>query len=87
LPSHHTEPDDGPVTHRATLVTTAQEHIGRTDLAAGQVGTIAEGFAFTQALPGDVPIWGLSGVGVAPSGAIYMTEDATNTLYRITVHP
>jgi sugar lactone lactonase YvrE len=46
-----------------------------------------EGLQFLPATPADVPTLSFNGVAVAPSGAIYVTEDGTNTLYRITVLP
>jgi len=69
------------------VVESAAGRLSRIDLATGEVSTLVEGLQFLPATPGDVPTLAFNGVTVAPSGAIYLTEDGTNTLYRITTRP
>jgi sugar lactone lactonase YvrE len=69
------------------VVESAAGRLSRIDLATGEVSTLMEGLQFLPATPADVPTLSFNGVAVAPSGAIYVTEDGTNTLYRITVLP
>jgi sugar lactone lactonase YvrE len=69
------------------VVESTAGRLSRIDLVTGQVSTLMEGLQFLPATPADVPTLAFNGVAVAPSGAIYVTEDGTNTLYRITVLP
>lgn len=61
--------------------------LSQIDLATGEVSTIVEGLEFRQALPGEIPSLFLNGVAAGPSGAIYVTSDKANVLYRVTIHP
>jgi glucose/arabinose dehydrogenase len=59
----------------------------RIDLRTGRVSTVAEGLALgAQGIP-DTPIvpptWSFNGVAVGPSGAIYVSGDKANVLYRL----
>jgi len=58
--------------------------LSRVDPATGQVTVVAEGLELGfPGLAGFPPTWGFNGVAVGPSGAIYITGDVTNVLYRI----
>ncbi|HVP57670.1 MAG TPA: hypothetical protein VMU02_06195 [bacterium] len=59
--------------------------LDRIDVATGEVRTVAEGF--TPCLQDDHPTWIFNGVAVGPSGAIYLTSDVDNLLYRIDPAP
>jgi sugar lactone lactonase YvrE len=50
----------------------------RIDVATREVTTVVEGL--TPCLQGDHPTWVFNGVAVGPSGRIYLTNDATNTV-------
>ena len=69
------------------VVESGAGRLSRIDLATGEVSTLVDGLQFLPAMPGDAPTLAFNGVAVAPSGAIYLTEDGTNTLYRITTRP
>jgi DNA-binding beta-propeller fold protein YncE len=50
----------------------------------GEVSTVAEGLELgAEGPPGMPPTWLFNGVAVGPSGAIYVTGDKANVLYRI----
>jgi glucose/arabinose dehydrogenase len=58
--------------------------LSRIDLATGEVSVVTEGLELgAPAIPGAPPTYQFNGVTVGPSGAIYVTGDATNVLYRI----
>ena len=57
----------------------------RVDLATGGIEEVATGLAVGQpAIAGTPPAYVLSGVAVDSGGAIYVTGDVANVLYRIT---
>ncbi|MCP4289438.1 MAG: hypothetical protein GY792_34295 [Gammaproteobacteria bacterium] len=51
------------------------------DLKTGNVSIVAEGLEI--GFPSEHPTWIFNGVAVGPSGAIYVTGDIANVLYRI----
>lgn len=66
------------------VLETGARRLLRLNLDTGEVSTVAEGLAIgAKAIP-DVtpPTWALSSVAVDPSGAIYVTGDTANVLYR-----
>ena len=67
------------------VVETGAGRLARIDLATGAVEEIASGLAVgLAALPGMPPPFLLSGVTVDAAGAIYLTGDVANVVYRIT---
>jgi sugar lactone lactonase YvrE len=57
-------------------------------LPSGAMVTVAEGLALgAPAHPSAPPAWMFNGVAIGPSGAIYVTGDAADVIYRITVAP
>ena len=72
--------------HRSLLVVeSGAGRLVRIELATGRVRTVAEGLALgAQGIPGLVPTtWGFNGVAVGQSGAIYVSGDKANLLYRL----
>jgi sugar lactone lactonase YvrE len=58
--------------------------LSRIDLSTGAVSMVVEGLELgAESPPGLPPTWSFNGVAVGPSGAIYITGDVTNVLYRI----
>jgi glucose/arabinose dehydrogenase len=58
--------------------------LSRVDLTTGDVSVVVDGLELgAEGPPGMPPTWGFNGVAVGPSGAIYITGDVTNVLYRI----
>jgi hypothetical protein len=58
--------------------------LSRIDLSSGEVSVVAEGLELgASGPPRTPPTWIFNGVAVGPSGAIYITGDVTNVLYRI----
>jgi len=58
--------------------------LSRIDLTTGEVTMVAEGLELgAPGVAGMPPTWMFNGVAVGPSGAIYITGDVTNVLYRI----
>jgi DNA-binding beta-propeller fold protein YncE len=56
----------------------------RIELATGRLSTVAEGLALgAQGIPGLVPTWSFNGVAVGRSGAVYVSGDKANLLYRL----
>ena len=65
------------------VVETGAGRLSRIDLTTGEVSVVAEGLALgAEALPGMAPTGNFNGVAVGPSGAIYVTGDIANVLYR-----
>jgi sugar lactone lactonase YvrE len=55
----------------------------RIELATGRISTVAEGLALgAQGIPGLLPTWSFNGVAVGRSGAVYVSGDKANVLYR-----
>ena len=66
------------------VVETGASRLSRVNLATGEVTTVVEGLELSGAsLPGSVPTWWFDGVGVGPSGSIYVNGGGTNVLYRV----
>jgi glutamine cyclotransferase len=66
------------------VVETGAGRLARIDPGTGQVSTIAEGLALGAVGPSTMPpTWNYNGVAVGPSGAIYVTGEIANVLYRI----
>ncbi len=60
--------------------------LSRVEIATGEVSPVADGLALgAPGTPGTPPTWILNGVAIGPSGAIYVTGDVENIIYRI--HP
>jgi len=58
--------------------------LSRINTGTGEVSTVAEGLELGAKGPPGMPgIWGFNGVAVGQSGAIYVTGDIGNVLYRI----
>ncbi len=58
--------------------------LSRVDLTTGEVSVVVDGLELGSVAPaGAPPTWGFNGVAVSSSGAIYITGDVTNVLYRI----
>ena len=58
--------------------------LSRVDLTTGEVSAVVDGLELgAEGPPGMPPTWGFNGVAVGPSGAIYITGDVANVLYRI----
>jgi len=66
------------------VVESGAGRLSRIELATGRVSTVADGLALgAPGVPGAPPTWDFNGVAVGPSGAIYVTGDRANVLYRI----
>ena len=62
--------------------------LSRVDLATGSLHTVADNLALGTAPPdGWPPTWIFSDVAVGEAGAIYVTGDVGNVIYRIEVRP
>jgi sugar lactone lactonase YvrE len=58
--------------------------VSRVDAATGDVTPVADGLALgAPGTPGMPPTWIFNGVAVGPSGAIYVSGDVENIIYRI----
>ena len=58
--------------------------LSRVDLTTGEISVMVDGLELgSEGIEGYPPTWGFNGVAVGPSGAIYITGDVTNVLYRI----
>jgi sugar lactone lactonase YvrE len=58
------------------------------DLESGNVRTIVEGLAVgAPPVPGTPPTWAFNGVAVGPSGAVYVSSDIENLIYRFHLRP
>jgi sugar lactone lactonase YvrE len=56
----------------------------RIELVTGRISTVAEGLALgAQGIPGLLPTWSFNGVAVGRSGAVYVSGDKANVLYRL----
>ena len=70
------------------VVETGAGRLSSIDLETGKVSTVAEGLELgAQGAEGYPPTWIFNGVAVGPSGAIYVTGDIANVLYRIEPKP
>jgi sugar lactone lactonase YvrE len=72
--------------HRSLLVVeSGAGRLVRIELATGRVRSVAEGLALgAQGISGLAPTtWGFNGVAVGQSGAIYVSGDKANLLYRL----
>jgi sugar lactone lactonase YvrE len=66
------------------VVEAGKQRLTRVDLTTGEVSIIADGLELgLEGTPGLPPTWAFNGVAVGSSGAIYITGDVTNVLYRI----
>jgi sugar lactone lactonase YvrE len=67
------------------VVEVGAKRLVRVDPVTGETSTVVDGLAVgLPAVPGlPIPEWTFSGVAVGPSGAIYVTGDADNVLYRV----
>lgn len=68
------------------VVETGAARLSRIDIATGEVIEIAGGLEFfgRPGVAGAPPTWGFEGVTVAASGAIYVSGQGNNIIYRIT---
>lgn len=67
------------------VVETGAGRLSRIHLTTGAVSVLADGLELgAPAIPGGTPpTFQFNGVTVGPSGAIYVTGDLTNVIYRI----
>lgn len=66
------------------VVEAGAQRLSRIDLTTGEVSIMVDGLELgVESPPGVPPTWGFNGVAVGSSGAIYITGDVTNVLYRI----
>ncbi len=66
------------------VVETGEGRLTRIDPATGEMVVVVDGLALGSPAPaGAPPTWFFSGVAMGPSGAIYVTGDIGNVLYRI----
>ncbi len=66
------------------VVETGAGRLSSIDLGTGEVSTVAVGLELgSEGSEGYPPTWIFNGVAVGPSGAIYVTGDIANVLYRI----
>ena len=66
------------------VVESGAGRLSRIDLTQGGVTTVAEGLDLgAPSSPSMPPTWVFNGVAVGSSGAIYVTGDKTNVLYRL----
>ena len=67
------------------VVETGSGRLSRIDLSDYSVSTVIEGMELGfPAAPGYQPTWAFNGVTVASDGAIYVTGDINNVVYKIT---
>jgi len=58
--------------------------LSRVDALTGEVSPVADDLALgAPGTPGTPPTWIFNGVAIGPSGAIYVTGDVENVIYRI----
>ena len=73
---------------RLLVVETGAGRLSAIDLETGETSIVSTGLGTTANNPeGATPTWVFSGVAVSPSGAIYVTGDAANVIYRIPSAP
>lgn len=66
------------------VVETGAGRLSSIDLETGEVSTVAVGLEMgAEGAEGYPPTWIFNGVAVGPSGAVYVTGDIANVLYRI----
>jgi hypothetical protein len=66
------------------VVETGVGRLSRVDVATGKVSPVADDLALgAPGIPGMPPTWVFNGVAIGPSGAIYVTGDVENIIYRI----
>lgn len=66
------------------VIETGARRLSRIEITTGEVSTVAENLELgLEAIPGLMPTYIFNGVAVGPSGAIYVTGDVANVLYRI----
>jgi sugar lactone lactonase YvrE len=67
------------------VIETGAGRLSRIDTATGEVNSVAEGLELGAQGPPDgaPPTWAFNGVAVGPSGAVYITGDKANVLYRL----
>jgi glucose/arabinose dehydrogenase len=66
------------------VVEAGARRLSRVDVATGEVSPVADSLALgAPGIPGMPPTWILNGVAIGPSGAIYVTGDVENIIYRI----
>jgi sugar lactone lactonase YvrE len=68
------------------VVESGTGRLSRINLAAGSVEAVAEGLEVGYLFIPSYPMVFFNGVAVGPSGAIYVTGDRANVLYRIEIH-
>lgn len=66
------------------VVETGKGSVKSINLTSGEVSTVADGLVLGMAAPeGMWPTWWFNGIAVDADGAIYVTGDAANAVYRI----
>ena len=69
--------------NRLLVVETGAQQVTAIDLATGETAPVITGLDFSATpVQGFLPNGALSGVAVGPDGAIYVSDDGTNSLYR-----
>lgn len=70
------------------VVESGAGRLSRIDLGTGTVSTVAADLELgAEGTPGMPPTWTFNGVAVGPSGAIYITGEVANVLYRFRPAP
>ena len=68
---------------RLLVVETGKQQVTAVDLATGEMSAVITGLDFSGVPPeGFLPFGAMSGVAVGPDGAIYVSDDSVNSVYR-----
>jgi DNA-binding beta-propeller fold protein YncE len=68
---------------RLLVVETGLQQVTAVDLTTGETSPVITGLDFSASvIEGFLPFGGISGVAVGPDGAIYVSDDGVNSLYR-----
>ena len=68
---------------RLLVVETGAQQVTAVDLATGATSPVITGLAYSAVAPeGFLPMGMLAGVAVGPDGAIYVSDDGVNSVYR-----
>ncbi len=67
------------------VVETGAGRLSRIDLSTGAVSTVADGLELGTSIPNAPPTWAFNGVAVGRRGAVYVSGDASNKLYKLRV--
>ncbi len=67
------------------VVETGASRLSRIDPATGTVATVADGLEIGISIPNAPPTWAFNGVAVGRRGAVYVSGDDGNKLYKLRV--